>query len=154
MAWRFHAGGISRAYPIPQTPGSTNNYVFASPQNQDPRHWDFRADEVLTDKQNLFPVYRRLGCLRREQYANIEGPKIAELSPNEPKATIEQAISYQSIPLIPGPLSGSAGGPEKAGVGGSIPSLATTFSTTYKPSKPQFRSSSFQFLACRTSLTE
>jgi hypothetical protein len=108
----------------PQTPGSTNNYVFASPQNQDPRHWDFRADEVLTDKQNLFPVYRRLGWLRREQYANIEGPKIAELSPNEPKATIEQAISYQSIPLIPGPLSGSAGGPEKAGVGGSIPSMA------------------------------
>src|SRR5215475_7789507 len=34
----------------------------------------------------------------------------------------------------PGDLS-----PEKAGVGGSIPSLATIFSTTYKPSKLQFR---------------
>jgi len=34
--------------------------------------------------------------------------------------------------------------PEKAGVGGSIPSLATIKSTTYKPSKPQFRSISFQ----------
>ena len=44
--------------------------------------------------------------------------------------------------------------PEKAGVGGSIPSLATMFSTTYKHRKPQFRSISFQFQARRTSLTE
>jgi hypothetical protein len=35
-------------------------------------------------------------------------------------------------------------GPEKAGVGGSIPSLATTLSTTYKPSSPRFHSNSFQ----------
>jgi hypothetical protein len=34
--------------------------------------------------------------------------------------------------------------PEKTGVGGSIPSLATTFSTTYRPSKTQFQSISFQ----------
>ena len=34
--------------------------------------------------------------------------------------------------------------PEKAGVGGSIPSLVTTFSKTYRPSKPQFHSISFQ----------
>jgi len=34
--------------------------------------------------------------------------------------------------------------PEKAGVGGSIPSLATKFSTTYKHPKTQFYSISFQ----------
>ena len=44
--------------------------------------------------------------------------------------------------------------PEKAGVGGSIPSLATMFSKTYKSPNPQFRSISFQFQARRTSLTE
>jgi hypothetical protein len=35
-------------------------------------------------------------------------------------------------------------GPEKAGVGGSIPSLAIMFSATYRPSKTQFSSDSFQ----------
>jgi hypothetical protein len=35
-------------------------------------------------------------------------------------------------------------GPEKAGVGGSIPSLATTFSTTYKPIEQRLRSETFQ----------
>jgi hypothetical protein len=44
--------------------------------------------------------------------------------------------------------------PEKAAVGGSIPSLVTMFSITYKPSNLQFRSSSFQFQACRTSLMD
>jgi hypothetical protein len=34
--------------------------------------------------------------------------------------------------------------PEKAGVGGSIPSLATSFSVTYKHPKTQFHSISFQ----------
>jgi hypothetical protein len=34
--------------------------------------------------------------------------------------------------------------PEKAGVGGSIPSLATTFSITYSHSNRQFHSISFQ----------
>ena len=34
--------------------------------------------------------------------------------------------------------------PEKAGVGGSIPSLATSFSITCRPSKRQFHSNSFQ----------
>ena len=35
--------------------------------------------------------------------------------------------------------------PEKAGVGGSIPSLATTFSNTYRPSTASFGSNWFQF---------
>jgi hypothetical protein len=34
--------------------------------------------------------------------------------------------------------------PEKAGVGGSIPSLATMFSITYRPPETQFHSISFQ----------
>jgi hypothetical protein len=34
--------------------------------------------------------------------------------------------------------------PEKAGVGGSIPSLATIFSTSYKPSSQRLRSKTFQ----------
>ena len=34
--------------------------------------------------------------------------------------------------------------PEKAGVGGSSPSLATTFSNTYSQSKTPFHSGSFQ----------
>src|SRR5580658_5640487 len=44
-------------YPLPQTSTATNNYVFASPQNQDPRHWDFRADDILSPAQNLFFRY-------------------------------------------------------------------------------------------------
>ena len=39
--------------------------------------------------------------------------------------------------------------PEKAGVGGSIPSLATTFSITYSPSDRQFHSISFQNYGAR-----
>ena len=35
-------------------------------------------------------------------------------------------------------------GPERAGVGGSIPPLAITFSTTYKSVNPRFHSNSFQ----------
>ena len=35
--------------------------------------------------------------------------------------------------------------PEKAGVGGSIPSLATKFSNTYRYSTPRFGSNWFQF---------
>ena len=35
--------------------------------------------------------------------------------------------------------------PEKAGVGGSIPSLATMFSITYRPVKPPVCSILFQF---------
>ena len=51
-------------------------------------------------------------------------------------------------------LSMDEHGPEKAGVGGSIPSLATIFSITYKHSNPEFRSNSFQFQARRTSIME
>jgi len=41
-------------YPTPQTALSTNNYVYASPQNQDPRRWDFRVDQIVSDKENVY----------------------------------------------------------------------------------------------------
>jgi hypothetical protein len=44
-------------YPLPTRLGATNNYVYASPQNQDPRHWDVRGDDILNEKQNLFFRY-------------------------------------------------------------------------------------------------
>ena len=42
--------------------------------------------------------------------------------------------------------------PEKAGVGGSIPSLATLFSKTYRHSIPRFGSNWFQFQPANTCL--
>jgi hypothetical protein len=40
--------------------------------------------------------------------------------------------------LILNHLTVSVSSPEKAGVGGSIPSLATTFSNIYKPTSPYY----------------
>ena len=51
------AAQIANWYPLPQTSAATNNFVYASPQNQDPRHWDLRADQIVSDKQNLFFRY-------------------------------------------------------------------------------------------------
>jgi hypothetical protein len=48
-------------------------------------------------------------------------------------------ITYPAIALRPD-SSVVERGPEKAGVGGSIPSLATTQSTTYKLLSPRFHS--------------
>ena len=45
--------------------------------------------------------------------------------------------------MISNRLALSVSSPEKAGVGGSIPSLATTFSNTYKSAKRGFRSIPF-----------
>jgi hypothetical protein len=45
--------------------------------------------------------------------------------PNDPKLMLLERLSFQSGPLILGDLGPLVGGPEKAGVGGSIPSLAT-----------------------------
>jgi hypothetical protein len=63
--------------------------------------------------------------LGREPYANTEAPNSAQTSPQEPKARSLQASIRQSFPLILDQLASSSGSPEKAGVGGSIPSLAT-----------------------------
>ncbi len=45
---------IVNLLPHAQTAAATSNYVYVSPENQGPRRWDFRADQVLSDKQNLY----------------------------------------------------------------------------------------------------
>ena len=45
--------------------------------------------------------------------------------PNDPNRQYAKGFNFQSGPLIPSHLVPLVGGPEKAGVGGSIPSLAT-----------------------------
>ena len=44
-------------YPLPQTPGATNNFIYNSPANQSEQKWDLRGDYILSDKQNLFFRY-------------------------------------------------------------------------------------------------
>ena len=70
------------------------------------------------------------GGQEREQYANIEQPKIDQTSLHHPKRPVTQARYSQQDPLISYHFRDSVGGPEKAGVGGSIPSLATNNSIT------------------------
>ncbi len=55
--WDPAAAKALSFFPLPTTLGATNNYVYASPENQDPRHWDVRGDEILSEKQNLFFRY-------------------------------------------------------------------------------------------------
>jgi hypothetical protein len=44
-------------YPAPQNAGATNNYVYASPRIADPRRWDFRIDDIISEKQNVYFRY-------------------------------------------------------------------------------------------------
>ena len=44
-------------YPLPQTSGATNNFIYNSPANQSEQKWDLRGDYILSDKQNLFFRY-------------------------------------------------------------------------------------------------
>ncbi len=43
--------------PLAQTAGATSNYVYNSPANQDPKHWDFRADDIISDRQSAYFRY-------------------------------------------------------------------------------------------------
>ncbi len=83
----------------------------------------------------------------RELYANIEEPKTAQTILRRPKSPHLQPYSCQPHPLIPDHLANSVGGPEKAGVGGSIPSLATMFSIAYKAPLRRFHSISSKTMA-------
>jgi hypothetical protein len=56
---------------------------------------------------------------------------MAYLILNHPEWLHSEAFCYQLYALIPDYLANSVGSLEKAGVGGSIPSLATTFSIAY-----------------------
>jgi len=40
--------------PLPLTSAATSNYNYQSPSNQDNHRWDFRVDQIIDDKQNLF----------------------------------------------------------------------------------------------------
>ncbi len=40
--------------PLPTTGTATNNYLYNAPANQSPSKWDFRIDQILSDKQNLY----------------------------------------------------------------------------------------------------
>jgi Carboxypeptidase regulatory-like domain len=55
--WDTVAAKVLNWYPLPTNSGATNNFVYASPQNQDPRHWDVRGDDILSERQNLFFRY-------------------------------------------------------------------------------------------------
>jgi hypothetical protein len=61
--------------------------------------------------------------IRREQYGNNLGRKPSQMIPNDPKSALHKQPSFQLGPLILSHLGPLVGGPEKAGVGGSIPSL-------------------------------
>jgi hypothetical protein len=61
----------------------------------------------------------------RERCANIENPKIVQTILSHPKTLPAKALYPESHPLISTHFGDSVGGSEKAGVSGSIPSLAT-----------------------------
>ena len=60
-----------------------------------------------------------------EQYGNIEEPKRAQTVPILPIRVRSEPISVEPLAFILNRLAESVSSPEKAGVGGSIPSLAT-----------------------------
>jgi hypothetical protein len=43
--------------PLPQTAGTTNNFVYNSPSNQDALKGDFRIDQIISGDQNLYFRY-------------------------------------------------------------------------------------------------
>ncbi len=73
--WDPVAAKVLGFYPLPTKSTATNNYVYASPENQDPRHWDVRGDEILGEKQNLFFRYSS----QTQQYGTVAAfPAIAD----------------------------------------------------------------------------
>ncbi len=75
-----------------------------------------------------------------EQYGHIEGAKMAQVIPIGPNLLPLQVPLAQTLLLISNHLAVSISSPEKAGVGGSIPSLATMFSISYRPSESRLHS--------------
>jgi len=52
--WDPTAVKILNYFPLPTTSAATNNYLYNEPANQNPSKWDFRIDQILSEKQNLF----------------------------------------------------------------------------------------------------
>jgi hypothetical protein len=42
---------------LPQTGAATNNFTYVSPYNSNPYRWDFRVDQIISDKQNIYFRY-------------------------------------------------------------------------------------------------
>ncbi len=59
---------ILNYFPLPETSAPTQNYVYASPLNQDPRRWDARVDQILNSKQNLY--FRYSSQIQSDQVAS------------------------------------------------------------------------------------
>lgn len=51
------ANTVLNYFPLPTSSSATNNYVYNSPQNQDPHRWDVRLDHVFSDRQNIYARY-------------------------------------------------------------------------------------------------
>ena len=60
--------------PSPQTSATTSNYVYASPEDTDAHRWDFRADEIISNKQNVSFRYS----------SDVQLPGITSLLPPAP----------------------------------------------------------------------
>jgi hypothetical protein len=88
------------------------------------------------------PFCRQIGI--KEQYGNIVEPKPSQVSPNHPNRSDPEVVCNHELTLILNHLALSISSPEKAGVGGSIPSLATIKLVTYRPPDSRFHSISFQ----------
>src|SRR3990167_8588954 len=76
---------------------------------------------------------RGSGKLLWEQYGNILEPKLSQTIPMGPTSAIPEPIVSSNDVLIQNHIAESVSSPEKAGVGGSIPSLATIFVHSPRP---------------------
>ena len=52
--WDPAAKAILGYFPVPTTGAATNNFLYNAPANQNAAKWDFRVDQILSDKQNLY----------------------------------------------------------------------------------------------------
>jgi len=55
--WDSAAAAVLSYIPLPTTGAAASNYFYNEPQNQSGNKWDLRADQILTDKQNLYFRY-------------------------------------------------------------------------------------------------
>jgi hypothetical protein len=52
--WDPASSAILGYFPLPTTSAATNNFLYNAPANQNAAKWDFRVDQILSDKQNLY----------------------------------------------------------------------------------------------------
>lgn len=53
-SWDPIAASILSYMPLPTIGTTTNNYLYNAPANQSPSKWDFRIDQIINAKQNLY----------------------------------------------------------------------------------------------------